>query len=122
MSSIRETVMNYYPHIDRADTAWVLSLFSEDAVYMRADVTYSGLSAIRTFFCHDRQIRGVHLINELWADDKTLTVFATGVFEGVGAAGDARAVRFADIWQFNKKRQVRKRQTYLGLGHAYVER
>lgn len=122
MSSIRETIADYYPHIDKVDTDWVLALFSEDAVYIRADITYTGLREIRTFFRHDRQIRGVHVIDELWSDDETRTVFATGRFEGQGAAGDTRAVRFADIWQFNGQGQVRKRQTYLGLGHAYVER
>lgn len=122
MSMLRAIVTDYYPRIDRVDTDWVLSLFAEDAIYERAGITYDGLPEIRKFFTVDRRIRGVHVIDGLWSDDATGTVFVTGCFEGKGAEGDARAVTFADIWHFNDQGLVRKRQTYLGLGHAYVAR
>lgn len=122
MNGIRTIVADYYPRIDRVDIEWVLSLFAEDAVYERADITYDGLPAIRKFFSVDRRIRGVHVIDGLWSDEATGTVFVTGRFEGKGAEGDARMVKFADIWHFDDQGLVRKRQTYLGLGHAYVAR
>lgn len=120
-SQPRKTVVrDYYDHIDRVDLDWVLALFAPDAVYERADATYSGISAIARFFREERLIRGVHAIERLWADDDS--VVALGEFRGVGAAGDARRVRFTDVWHFGADARVRRRQTFLALGHGYVER
>jgi ketosteroid isomerase-like protein len=115
-------IAEYYPHIDRVDTDWVLALFAPDAVYDRADRTYAGIEAIGRFFREERQIRGEHRVERLWADPATRSVFVTGRFEGHGAAGDARSVGFADVWEFDAAGRVKHRQSYLSLGHAYVER
>ncbi|MES2059321.1 MAG: nuclear transport factor 2 family protein [Pseudomonadota bacterium] len=122
MSGIRDKIVEYYPHIDRVETDWVLALFAPEAIYERADIVYDGIAAIDRFFRQERQIRGAHIIDRLWSDDDSGTVFVTGRFEGQGVGGDAREVKFADIWQFNGSGKVVRRQTYLGLGHAYVER
>jgi ketosteroid isomerase-like protein len=122
MSSPQEKVADYYPAIDRVDHDAVLSLFAPDAVYKRADVEYRNLTEIRAFFCEKRQIRGRHTIDRIWADRDGTTVFVTGAFDGQGGAGDPRSVQFADVWQFNDVGLVRERQTYLAMGHAYVER
>ncbi|MBY8826201.1 nuclear transport factor 2 family protein [Sphingomonas colocasiae] len=113
-------IRDYYAHIDRVDLDWVLALFAADAVYERADATYSGISEISHFFREERQIRGVHDIEQLWADDDS--VVALGEFRGVGAEGDARRVRFTDVWHFGADERVRRRQTFLALGHGYVAR
>jgi hypothetical protein len=115
-------IADYYPHIDNMDTEWVLRLFADDAVYERADATYNGIFEIRGFFCSERQIRGKHNLSGLWTVPASNTVFVTGRFEGYGAEGDPRGVKFADIWQFNENSKVIKRETYLGLGHAYIQR
>lgn len=122
MSSTRDRIANYYPAIDRVDTEAVLSLFAADAIYKRADREYRSLPEIREFFCEKRQIRGRHIIDQIWADTAERKVVVTGTFEGKGAAGDPRTVEFADVWQFNDAGLVSKRQTFLALGHAYVER
>lgn len=122
MSGLRDIIAGYYPAIDRSDVEQILRLFAEDAVYQRADVEYRHLPAIRKFFSEDRQIRGRHVIDGFWADEASRTVFVTGRFEGQGAAGDARSVGFADIWHFSDAELVSKRQTFLALGHSYVER
>jgi ketosteroid isomerase-like protein len=113
-------VRDYYAHIDQVDLDWVLALFEPDAVYERADATYAGISAISRFFREERQIRGVHAIEQVWTDADS--VVALGEFRGTGAAGDARRVRFTDIWHFSAGRRVKRRQTFLALGHSYVER
>jgi len=122
MSDIRHLVTAYYPRIDAVDIDWVMALFAPGASYQRADVRYDGIAAIDHFFRVERQIRGTHVIDRLWCDEATRTVFATGVFEGHGVAGDARRAGFADIWRFDTDNHVTDRQTYLALGHAYVER
>ena len=122
MSSPKEMVTDYYPAIDRVDHDTVLSLFAPDAVYKRADVEYRNLAEIRDFFCEKRQIRGRHTIDRIWTDRDGMTVLVTGAFDGEGEAGDPRSVKFADIWHFNDAGLVRERQTYLAMGHAYVER
>ncbi len=120
-SSVRGALIaDYYQHIDQQDIGWVVALFSPDAVYERADATYSGISAISKFFRHDRQIRGKHSIERIWTD--TDSVVAIGEFRGKGASGDARRVRFADVWRFGQDGLIRHRQTFLALGHSYVER
>jgi len=113
-------VRDYYRHIDQVDIDWVLALFAPDAVYERADATYAGIAAISRFFREERQIRGVHAIEHVWTD--TDSVVALGEFRGVGAAGDARRVRFTDIWHFDGDERVQRRQTFLALGHGYVAR
>lgn len=122
MVGINDIITDYYPHIDNVDTDWVLRLFADDAVYERADATYNGISEIRRFFCSERQIRGKHKLSGIWTDPASNTVFVTGRFEGYGAEGDARSVKFADIWRFNESSKVIKRETYLGLGQAYIQR
>ena len=116
----RELIQEYYRRIDAVDTDWVLALFAPDAVYQRADATYEGIDALTRFFGKDRQIRGAHVIQHMWTDEDSLV--AIGEFTGRGAAGDARQVRFADMWAFNADGLVKRRQTYLAIGHAYVER
>ncbi len=122
MSGLRDIIAGYYPAIDRSEVEQILKLFADDAIYQRADAEYRDLPAIRKFFSEDRQIRGRHVVDGLWVDEASRTVFVTGRFEGQGAAGDARAVGFADIWHFGAAGLVSKRQTFLALGHAYVER
>lgn len=122
MKNIAQIIAAYYTRIDAVDIDWVVGLFAADAAYQRADARYEGIAAIDRFFRVERQIRGTHLIDRLVSDAATRTVFATGVFEGRGASGDARRAGFADIWQFNEDGKVTERETYLALGHAYVEK
>src|SRR5687768_15699343 len=98
-ASSEALIREYYRRIDAVDLDWVLALFAPDAVYERADATYEGSAAISKFFREDRQIRGEHEIDHIWCDGDSLV--ATGEFRGQGAAGDARNVRFADVWMFD---------------------
>jgi len=121
MSELARKVSEYYPHIDDVDTDWVLGLFADDAVYYRADATYAGRSAIARFFREERKIRGRHTVERMWLDTVSASVVVVGRFTGQGISGDARSVRFADVWQFNEAGLVSQRQTYLALGHEYVK-
>lgn len=120
MDSPAECIEEYYERIDANDTDWVLSLFSPDATYQRAGVEYRGVQQLRYFFCVQRRIRGTHCIEQVWRIESDI-VIAVGRFDGVGAAGDRRTVRFADVWRFNEERRVSRRETFLGIGHSYVE-
>ena len=122
VTELTRKVSAYYPRIDDVDTEWVVALFAEDAVYFRADAVYAGRVAIARFFCEERKIRGRHTIDRMWTDHSSASVVAVGRFDGQGLSGDARSVRFADVWQFNEAGLVTQRQTYLALGHEYVER
>nr|WP_298728968.1 nuclear transport factor 2 family protein [uncultured Steroidobacter sp.] len=122
MSDLTRKITDYYPRIDRLDTDWVIALFSEDAIYFRADATYSGRTAIARFFREQRKIRGRHTVDRMWTDHSSASVVAVGRFDGEGESGDSRCVRFADVWQFNEAGLVTQRQTFLALGHEYVER
>jgi ketosteroid isomerase-like protein len=113
-------VRTYYDRIDADDTDWVLSLFTPDAVYERADATYRGTEALREFFCILRRIRGAHTVERIWLVDAA-TVVVLGRFEGLGGRGDRRAVDFADVWNFSDGEHVDHRRTYLALGHEYVQ-
>ncbi|MDE1918385.1 MAG: nuclear transport factor 2 family protein [Sphingomonadales bacterium] len=120
MPAFLDTIREYYRRIDADDLDWVLSIFAEDAVYDRADATYRGIDAVSEFFRVTRRISGIHEIDRVWSVDPW-TVVATGQFAGTGVAGDVRAVRFVDIWHFDAGTHVDRRQTYLALGHEYVE-
>lgn len=122
MNNFKNIVRNYYPTIDNGNVGAILLLFSNDASYKRADQNYANISEITEFFRNKRQIIGLHIIDRIWSNDSGDVIFATGKFEGKGVAGDARSVEFADIWQFNAIGLVFKRQTFLALGHAYVEK
>lgn len=114
------TVEEYYRRIDQSDVAWVVSRFSADAVYERAETSYSGLGEIGRFFREQRLIRGVHQVDTLVANSNGDVVIAAGRFEGTGRQGDPKNVGFADVWQFDADGLVKKRQTYLALGSTYV--
>jgi ketosteroid isomerase-like protein len=116
----RAIVEEYYGRIDRGDVGWVLSQFSLDAVYERADVVYNGSAEIGQFYRHERLIRGVHRIDTLTANPADDLVIVTGRFTGAGGQGDERDVGFADVWHFGADKLVKRRQTYLALGSAYV--
>jgi hypothetical protein len=122
MSKLARIVGEYYEHIDAEDTDWVIGIFAVDAVYHRADVTYAGLLAIANFFRNERKIRGRHTLENMWLDATLGGVVVTGQFDGLGISGDPRTVGFADVWYFNDATLVTRRQTYLALGHRYVER
>jgi len=113
-------VKEYYGRIDREDVDWVISRFREDAVYERADASYDGIEEISRFFREQRLIRGVHSVDTLIANAEGDIVVAAGRFTGKGKAGDTREVGFADIWHFDGAGRVKKRQTFLALGNAYV--
>ena len=122
MNDPASIVSEYYAHIDAVDTDWVIALFAIDAVYRRADMIYAGLPAIARFFREERKIRGRHSLEAMWIDSPSRSVVVTGQFEGQGISGDSRSVGFADVWHFNSSTLVTRRQTYLALGHRYVER
>lgn len=122
MTGNQSIVEAYYPHIDDVDIDWVMALFHEKAIYQRAGAQYCGLSEIRKFFAVDRQIRGQHVVEDIWSVERGAKVFVLGRFDGLGAGGDPRSVAFADVWRFDPSGLITQRQTYLGLGHAYVER
>ena len=111
-------VTEYYARIDANDYDWVTALFAEDACYVRADATYTGRAKIDRFFRDERKIRGSHDIKDIHAVGNE--VVCKGEFNGVGARGDERSVRFVDLWYFQADGQVRLRETYLALGHEYV--
>lgn len=110
----------YYRRVDARDTSWIVNLFADDAVYDRAETTYRGRAAIARFFQVERQIHGSHKLDDLIVEARSRIVVATGRFNGVGKAGDARDVGFADVWRFNSDQRVIRRQTFLALGNQYV--
>lgn len=114
------TVEEYYSRIDQSDVAWVVSRFSPDAVYERADVSYHGIGEISRFFSEQRLIRGVHRIDALVTNPEDDLVIAMGRFTGTGHQGEPKDVGFADVWHFDAEGLVKKRQTFLALGNAYV--
>lgn len=120
MASRTQVIREYYARIDANDTEWVLALFASDVVYERAGALYTGAAEVRRFFSVERQIRGTHEVEHLWQAAVNVVV-AVGRFYGVGAAGDSRAVRFADIWWFDHVNHIERRETFLGIGHEYVE-
>ncbi|WP_447764530.1 nuclear transport factor 2 family protein [Sphingopyxis panaciterrae] len=117
-----QLIREYYTRIDRCDTDWVVALFDDDAVYERAEAIYAGRAAIARFFCEERQIRGVHHVEDLLTSREGDRVVAIGRFRGTGAAGDARDVGFADLWQFGSDGRIHRRRTFLARGSDYVRR
>ena len=122
MSGLEAVIREYYARIDQVDLDWVAKLFAPKAIYRRADSCYRGRDEIVDFFRNGRKIRGRHLVQDVLVDADRRIAVATGRFEGWGEAGDARAIGFADIWEFDATDYVTSRSTYLALGHAYVER
>lgn len=118
--SNESVIREYYVNIDQSNVDWVVPLFQEDAVYERADAVYRGRREIEHFFRRERQIQGVHKVEDVIASASGDTVIAFGRFTGTGATGDARDVGFADVWEFALDGRVRRRRTLLALGSAYV--
>ena len=81
-----EIVDEYYRRIDSNDLDWVVSLFSEDATYVRADSRLQGKAEIDKFFRTQRRIRGKHVIDSIVAVGDQ--VFCKGEF--IGKGGDGR--------------------------------
>ena len=114
---MKRLIAEYYPRVDAGDLDWVIGLFSDDAVYVRADAEYAGKPAIEAFYRGDRKIGGRHTIQGLFESGDTVAV--QGVFCGVGADGSPRDIRFSDFWHFRQVKVV-ARDTYLALGSDYV--
>lgn len=121
-SNLERIVRQYYADIDAVRLKEVLRIFSNDAVYHRADAVYEGMGSIREFFTTRRLIRGQHVLDTVACLGNAPRVLATGRFEGVGANGGAKSIGYADVWQFNSNDQVELRVTYLMIGHEYVEK
>lgn len=116
-----DKVVRYYSDVDAQDLGAVLRLFAEDAVYVRADAHYAGKQAIERFYREQRLIRGVHVIDRCWQQNESAVIVVTGEFKGRGRDERPRQVRFSDIWEFDPGHQVRRRETYLAIGHGYVQ-
>lgn len=112
-------VRDYYKNIDRNDLESVLAIFAEDASYNRAGLLYEGKDQLRELFSTERKIRGVHRLDSV-VRGRDGTIVAVGSFEGVGAQGDRREVRFADVWRFGREPLVSHRDTFLARGGEYV--
>ncbi len=118
----KNIITGYYFNIDKQQISEVLDVFASDAVYERADISYTGILEISEFFFNKRQIRGQHILDRITSCDDLQTFIVTGRFVGMGAEGDPRTVDFADVWEFNDLNKIKKRKTYLALGYEYVER
>lgn len=116
-----EKVIRYYRDVDAQDVGAVVGLFADDAIYVRADVCYAGKRAIERFYREQRLIRGVHVIDRCCQQEASPLVLVTGEFKGQGADEQSRQVRFSDIWEFDDEHRVCRRETYLALGHGYVQ-
>lgn len=117
-----DQIVCYYRNVDCEDIDAVMALFAEDAIYERADARYMGKAEIEHFYRNQRMIRGAHTLDRTCHQESAKRVFVTGQFEGRGANEALRLVRFTDVWEFNDQNKVRRRETYLALGHAYVEK
>lgn len=112
-----ELISEYYRRIDAKDVAWVLNLFSEDAIYRRGETEFVGKDQIAYFYNNGRKIEGVHRIDEPIISDSTVII--RGRFIGTGVAGASKDVGFTDMWTFDGYK-VSLRETYLALGSSYV--
>ncbi|MFE0013742.1 nuclear transport factor 2 family protein [Mesorhizobium sp. NPDC059054] len=117
-----DQIVRYYQDVDRQDIDAVMALFAEEAIYVRADARYVGRAEIEHFYRNLRMIRGVHTLDRTCPQESAKRVFVTGQFEGQGANQTSRLVRFTDVWEFDDQDKVLRRETYLALGHTYVER
>ena len=113
-----ELVREYYRRLDGGDVDWVMELFTDDAVYSRAGVVYSGRTEIERFFREARKIVGTHTPNWMTVDQRVVIV--EGRFEGHGAQGDVKIADFCDIWRFDDNGRVFRRNAYLAAGGADV--
>jgi len=118
-NSLRSTLLAYYSLVDSEAIDEVLSLFSEDATYMRCESFYNGIVEIERFYREERKIRGNHDIKNLWLVGRIGIV--EGTFSGRGAGGQPKQVGFADFFTFNQEGKISVRRTYLQLGGAYVK-
>ena len=119
MTDFMEKVKQYYPKVDSGDIDWIIDLFDDNGVYVRADVSYSGKNEIKDFYENDRKITGKHTVEKIFTENNSIAV--NGVFEGVGADGAAKKVGFADFWTFKDNGKVGMRRTYLAIGSDYVK-
>ena len=109
----------YYQKIDAEELDWVVDLFTEDALYQRADMIYADRQSIAHFYRFERGIRGKHTLAGILAEGEVVAAY--GKFEGVGADGSPRTVEFCDIWNFDGSK-VKRRQSYLSFGSEYVKK
>ena len=118
MSPKEQIVSEYYNRIDANDVDWIIGQFSENAVYKRAEITYSGITEIDDFFRNQRKINGVHVIETITST--TTQVFAVGHFKGVGEKGAQKSIGFVDVWDFDTNDKVVLRRSYLAIGHQHI--
>jgi steroid Delta-isomerase len=114
----KDIVELYYQKVDAGDIEWVIDLFTDDAVYQRADCTYPGKQAIAEFYRNSRKIRGKHSVEGLVTEGDFVVAF--GEFNGVGEQGQPKHVEFCDVWHFRGSK-VDHRRSYLALGNDYVK-
>jgi ketosteroid isomerase-like protein len=113
-----ELVREYYRRLDSGDVDWVVDLFTDDAVYSRAGVVYSGKTEIDRFFREARKIVGTHTPNWMTSDEQVVIV--EGRYEGRGVTGDEKIVDFCDVWRFDENGKAVRRNAYLAAGGADV--
>lgn len=98
-------VRDYYRNIDANNIDAALSLFADDAVYLRENRRLTGIKNITIFYKECRAIRsGKHCLDEAFVlDDK---VCVLGRFEGVAWSGKSIRLGFSDSFRFNTEGKV----------------
>ncbi len=114
MSDYSKIALEYYNQVNAENYAWVVDMFSPDAIYDRAGSRYKGHKELREFYQGVRKIKITHGDLQVW--DCGSDVFVEGSYSGVGADGTPRAGQFADHWTFNAAGKVTLRRTSLFAG------
>lgn len=110
---------DYYALIDRADRGdrdaleRVLSMFNEDAIYIRGDKVLRGREAIERFYLEERRVRFTHTVESV--EVQGTDVFVKGRYEGLNGQGQPVSGSFQDTWRFENL-GIAQRITVLGEG------
>jgi len=114
-----EQIKNYYKYVDENKINSLLSLFSEDIIYVRCGHLIKGKDKLKAFYTEDRRILGNHKLNEIINNgDKIIT---RGVFKGTNKEGSAVELQFADFFYLNERGEIKKRYTYLLTGFSLTK-
>jgi hypothetical protein len=116
---MENAVIKYYESIDKGHVETALSMFSKNAVYERCNKRFIGKKRIKRFYSSERRILGRHHLELLTKKHNIMVV--KGIFRGKDYRRKPIIIKFMDVFYFEKRCLVKRRETFVSRGLADIQ-
>lgn len=110
------SVRKYYEYVDERSFEKFTDVFTEDIIYNRCGVIFSGFYNLIHFYNKDRGLKGRHIIKKAIQQHENVVIH--GIFKGKNGKGKTIEIDFTDLFKLRENNLAYQRESYF---HACTE-